>query len=741
MKHRLLIVLCCFSCFACAKRTAYQVTRPTDIRWAGPALRPLPVEPPAPAYKPAVAKVYTSVRQNYGQAYVELEAMLEGRTPLNFKRAVFVTENAYFGNELDYGAYEQVIGQLAGFARRIGEQTPLDYPYKDSTNIRKNLGIYRLLCDTVPVRLTATDTAQHLPYRYDFEDFAGNRDWSRMFVTKLLVTRSGNCHSLPFLYRILAEELHAPAYLSLAPNHIYLQIPCKKTNWFNTELTSGSFPVDAWLMASGYVTLESIRNRVYMDTLGLKQSVALCALDLAKGIGRQNSISPEAKTSLMHQCVELALRHFPGCINARLLQTQLLRNEYEQTHDRAVYAKLEKLAVDIHRSGYLEMPVQNYADWLTGKEKAGGQNAPYRAENQRKGGIEGYTKPVLTLGKGRYDEFLQAKPVETVGAVKLDARKMKMAGFAKTNEQQVNIPAEVVSRFLSVDPIAASFPWNSPYTYAENDVIRCIDLDGLEKVALSGIVPPEQYYKKSREGQRGNTAYEPSHIQTFAAQAQRLKKQYGFEAFQVYTAKQLISKLQDVTRSHGYVSFISIFAHGGLTRLPDRSLIGGIFLSDQSGFYNNSGSYTFPSPNAATFEDLMKSVRKGKIIFSPDAVCFVDACNMAGYDEQGDGHTPQKGDFAYDLAEATGITVIAATGHAAMEDPKSVNGRFIIPDSEPNAAFYRISKQTRKIYGFRNNNGTIELTIRKESMRVEKLGRNVKVDDYIPSEKPSTRDN
>ncbi len=37
-----------------------------------------------------------------------------------------------------------------------------------------------------------------------------------------------------------------------------------------------------------------------------------------------------------------------------------------------------------------------------------------------------------------------------------------------------------------IDPMAKSFPWNSPYTYAENDVIRSIDLDGLEKVVIIG---------------------------------------------------------------------------------------------------------------------------------------------------------------------------------------------------------------------------------------------------------------
>ena len=41
-----------------------------------------------------------------------------------------------------------------------------------------------------------------------------------------------------------------------------------------------------------------------------------------------------------------------------------------------------------------------------------------------------------------------------------------------------------IARFLSVDPLARDFAWNSPYSYAENDVIRSIDLEGLEKVVV-----------------------------------------------------------------------------------------------------------------------------------------------------------------------------------------------------------------------------------------------------------------
>lgn len=41
-----------------------------------------------------------------------------------------------------------------------------------------------------------------------------------------------------------------------------------------------------------------------------------------------------------------------------------------------------------------------------------------------------------------------------------------------------------LGKFLSVDPLFRGFPWNSCYAFAENDVIRCIDLDGKERYVV-----------------------------------------------------------------------------------------------------------------------------------------------------------------------------------------------------------------------------------------------------------------
>jgi len=53
-----------------------------------------------------------------------------------------------------------------------------------------------------------------------------------------------------------------------------------------------------------------------------------------------------------------------------------------------------------------------------------------------------------------------------------------------------------IGRFLSVDPLAPEYPWNSPYAFAENKVIQGIDLEGAEwesKYLWSDIISDESH--------------------------------------------------------------------------------------------------------------------------------------------------------------------------------------------------------------------------------------------------------
>jgi hypothetical protein len=299
----------------------------------------------------------------YEQAYQELAKMLDGRYPLSFKRAVFLTENAYLDNQLDYKGFNQVIADLARDSKNIESQSApyLLYDLADKQAVLHNAVLFRLLTE----RIEFASGRTQIPYRYDFEDFNGERDWSKMFVSKLLATHKGNCHSLPFLYKILADETGAQAWLALAPNHIYLKQHNLKDGWYNTELTSRTFPMDAWLMASGYISRETIISGIYMDTLSAQQNVVLCLVDLARGYERKFGAASE---SFVLKCTDLALQYFPHYVNAQLLQAEALRRRFERQTDRAnsqrAYGAMEAAYTRIYKTGYREMPPAMYTAWL-----------------------------------------------------------------------------------------------------------------------------------------------------------------------------------------------------------------------------------------------------------------------------------------------------------------------------------------------------------------------------------------
>jgi len=56
-----------------------------------------------------------------------------------------------------------------------------------------------------------------------------------------------------------------------------------------------------------------------------------------------------------------------------------------------------------------------------------------------------------------------------------------------------------LGRFLSVDPLTKSYPWNSTYAFAENDVLRNIDLDGAEKFLVTNWYTEENVLRETTD--------------------------------------------------------------------------------------------------------------------------------------------------------------------------------------------------------------------------------------------------
>ena len=196
---------------------------------------------------------------------------------------VYKRQNAYYDETVNKDEFYDILSEYATICKNVAATNLIQYELADKESVGNHAAIFRLMTDSIPLFFNDMEGFIHLPFHYNFDDYAGSKDWSNTFVTKLLTSHKGNCHSLPIFYKLIAEEMGEKAWLSLAPNHFYIKLRNKQSGWYNTELTSGNFPSDVWMKSSGYIHLDAIVNGIYMDTLSTRNSVALCLVDLAQG--------------------------------------------------------------------------------------------------------------------------------------------------------------------------------------------------------------------------------------------------------------------------------------------------------------------------------------------------------------------------------------------------------------------------------------------------------------------------
>ncbi len=438
-------------------------------------------------------------RDYYADAFVKLQAMLNGQRTTSFKDAVFITENAWYENSLSYDNYNNSIKRLVAICKAYKKANLLKgYKESDSLQVELSGAIYKTMTDSLKDN---TGRVVSIPYSYNFNDAFADKYWPDRFVTSMLSTHTGNCHSLPFLYKIVAEELHIPAYMSFLPEHIYIRQYSKQYNWFNTELTSRTFPVDAWLMTSGYVSTESIISKIYMDTLGLKQSIAVCVNDLATGyvreFGNKDGVSSIEDLKFVLSCCELGLTYYPNYAELLLLKAETLKklylagktngNEMEQT-----YAKLTAL-------DYREIPDGMYYRWM-GTLVKGDSIWNRKADSLIKpvnpfASIGQQPKGYLTLSKGYYDENFLNDTLRRIGSVVFNTVTNKVEHYIQRDEpkysKQLERPKED-SRFLSIDPMASIYPSNSPYSALGCNPLVFIDETG-ETLTVANAALYEKY--------------------------------------------------------------------------------------------------------------------------------------------------------------------------------------------------------------------------------------------------------
>jgi hypothetical protein len=297
----------------------------------------------------------------YNTAYCEIVSMLDNKIPMDYKRAVFLLEWAYSKGTLDYNTFCVEIAEIAFKLKQFVKEKGIEQ-YKTSGNF----ALFEFF--TEPNSMNGNK-----PFTYDFDDFNGQQDYRKTFVTKLLKTHSGQCRSLPILYKILAEETNTEAFLAFAPNHLYIKHLSEDNKWVNVELTNGHFSSDAYIISSMGISSEAIRNRIYMDAMDLRQSIAYCLTDLSMGYQKLYGYD-----YFVLLCCDKTLEYFPYSMPTLLYKYNTLRSialdyinkngsEYCAFLD-SNYIGFKETQQKIESLGFREMPVEKYEEWIRSVE-------------------------------------------------------------------------------------------------------------------------------------------------------------------------------------------------------------------------------------------------------------------------------------------------------------------------------------------------------------------------------------
>ncbi len=307
------------------------------------------------------------------KAYYDAFNKLSGIDSENYSLADvnFTVENAFYDNKQDVTKFKAGIQKTAKQLLQKMKERKQD----TESNVSKNLMLFEYFSKDMKLGGTT-----HKAFEYDFEDYLGQKDYSKMFVSKLLKTGAGQCHSMPLLYLILAEAMGTEAYLSLAPNHSFIRFVDDEGKLRNIELTSGMFTADNSLLESGYIKSEALQNKIYLENLSKKELLAMSYFDLARGYAQKFGYD-----EFVGKVIDKALELYPngvapnmekGNVDQERLRSALKRlginpDDRRDLQRAGYFPKANELLKELNEQfdkvdelGYAEMPSYAYESWL-----------------------------------------------------------------------------------------------------------------------------------------------------------------------------------------------------------------------------------------------------------------------------------------------------------------------------------------------------------------------------------------
>ncbi len=311
---------------------------------------------------------------SYRAAWDLLSSMNPDKFSLS--KVVFTVENAWFDNKLSYEQYKDNLQIQASIVRQLLKRESLN----PKSNTALNYGIQKLYQQANTYYSAKRKQSVTIkPFRYDFVDIKGEKDYLKLLTVKMLKTGKGQCHSMPLMYLMIAETLGAEAWLSLAPEHSFIQFKDNDGNLQYFETTNGNLVSPNWMLQSGFINANALKSKSYLDTLSQRQLFAQCLADLL--LSYKTKFGYDDFTETIRQRI---LQLSPGNMTAHLMDASLKTQFFMQSVQAAGVPKPEDLPqypaayqqylamqesyAVIDNLGYQQMPDDAYQNWLKSME-------------------------------------------------------------------------------------------------------------------------------------------------------------------------------------------------------------------------------------------------------------------------------------------------------------------------------------------------------------------------------------
>lgn len=206
----------------------------------------------------------------YERAYELIYRQLYHQREVPFKDIVFAIENAYLGGSANYDEYNREIERMVSALQRQADTYAYLEPTRDMALLRAISSCY----------IESNEANHGKPFRYDMLPTLQRNYPHYGLVTTLLNTGRGTCRSMPFLFKILADELGVKAYLSATPNHLFIQHQDARGKWWNFETTAGRyFSIETMVELTG-VRPAGIFSKLYLSPFRDNELMIICLDDL-----------------------------------------------------------------------------------------------------------------------------------------------------------------------------------------------------------------------------------------------------------------------------------------------------------------------------------------------------------------------------------------------------------------------------------------------------------------------------